>query len=370
MKVMFIAYHDIRTEARSQEILECAKQLGDETVFVSYSEPFKNREVRNILTSNGERKYFVFIREAIKAIKMENPDIVILHDNYTAAILRWIHKHRKDIYVIYDSSELYIDGKLKTFKGLVARHMRYFEKKYLKYADIVIAANIERAQIMKEYFKLNEIPIIFDNIHKIDDEYDISECNAKYGYLFNDDAFYIVYAGGISKRRMTFELVEAVGNLGDNFRLLILGRANTQDKEELDLMLNKNKFYNISYLGFVPRNEWRYILSKSHISVSAFAQDTVNNINCASGKLYESLFEGKPILTSTNPPLKRICNDYKVGVSNDNFLEGILELEKNYDNYCENVESYVNTLDYEGRISVLVEMLKEKIKNDMPKKRL
>lgn len=244
------------------------------------------------------------------------------------------------------------------------------KKKYLKFADVVIAANIERAKIMKEYFQLNEMPIIFDNIHKIDDEYDTFECNKKYNYLFNDDAFYIVYAGGISKKRMTFELIEAVGSLGNDYRLIILGNVSPKDKNEYDLMIKRNKFSNISYLGFLPRNEWRYILSRSHISVSAFAQDTVNNINCASGKLYESLFEGKPILTSTNPPLKRLCNDYKIGVSTDNFLEGILELEKNYDEYCKNVETYISTLNYEERIDALAERLKEKIETDMIKNSL
>lgn len=358
---MFIAYHDIRTEARSQEILECAKRLGDTTVFVSYSEPFESVGVKSILTSKGKRRYFAFIRDAIKSIRHENPDIIVLHDNYTAAILRWVYKYRKDIRIIYDSSELYIDGKPKSFKELVARHMRYFEKKYLKHADFVIAANIERAMIMKDYFNLTKLPIVFDNIHRIDDEYDITECDSKYHYLFNDNVFYIVYAGGIHKERMTFEITHAVGTLGNKYRLIILGSANPKDKEEFDLMITKKEFSNIFYLGFIPRDEWRYILQRSHISVSAFDQDTVNNIYCASGKLYESLFEGKPILTSTNPPLKRICNDYRVGISTDNFLEGILELEKHYDEYCKNVEQYIATLNYEDRINALAEKIKEKL---------
>jgi len=367
MKVMFIVYHDIRTNARSQEILECAKRLGDEIIFVSYSVPFESAGVRNIITSQGKRRYFAFINDAIKSIKNENPDIVILHDNYTAAILRLIHNNRKDICVIYDSSELYIDGKPKSLKQLIARHMRYFEKKYLKHADIVTAANIERAEIMRDFFGLKELPIVFDNIHRIDDEYDITQCEAKYGRLFDDDAFCIAYAGGISKRRKTFELTEVVGDLGNNYRLIILGSASSRDKKEFDLILQEKGFLNISYLGFIPRNEWRYILSRSHISVSAFAQDTVNNIYCASGKLYESLFEGKPILTSTNPPLKRICNRYKIGISTDNFLEGILELEKGYDEYCEKVESYINAINYEKRIDVLAEGIENSIRKNFRK---
>lgn len=365
MKVMFIVYHDIRTEARSQEILESAKKLG-ETVLVSYSTPINDSDCKCIQTGKGKRNYFSFIKDSIMAIKNEEPNIIILHDNYTALILRWIHKNRKHIYVIYDSSELYIDKvKYKSIKEIVASHMKYFEKKYLRYANIVIAANIERASIMKNYFKLKESPLVFDNVHIIEDEYDVIECNKKYKDIFADNAFYIVYAGGIGKGRLTFDLAESVGSLGLNYRLLIVGQTTESEKKQFYSMINEEKYKNIFYFGFVPRNEWRYLLSKAHVSVSAFAQDTVNNTYCASGKLYESLFEGKPILTSENPPLKRICDEHGVGVSTSNFTNGILELKNNYDYYSQNVQTYIKTVDMKGRIESFVNSIKHKIKMDL-----
>ena len=59
----------------------------------------------------------------------------------------------------------------------IAHIMQVFENRNLKYADIVISANMERSKIMKEYFKLKSLPIVFDNIHKINDKYDIEECD-------------------------------------------------------------------------------------------------------------------------------------------------------------------------------------------------
>ncbi|CAM3268832.1 hypothetical protein FITA111629_13815 [Filibacter tadaridae] len=366
MKVMFIVYHDIQTEARSQEILECAKKLSDETILVSYSKPFDTSNYKCILTGNGERNYFSFIKGAIKAIKNENPDIVILHDNYTSTILRWITKHRKNIYVIYDSSELYIgkNGKRRTLKMKIAEHMRYFERKYLKYANIVIAANIERANIMKDYYGLDEVPIVFDNIHRIDDTFNVVECEQKYGHLFNSDSFNILYAGGIAEHRLTFELAEAVGKLGSKYQLIVIGQSTAKDKDKFNSMLSTMKYSNIFYAGFISRGEMKYMLKNTNVSVSIFALDTVNNINCASGKLYESLFEGIPLLTSENPPLKRICTDYKVGISSNDFSQAIVELEGNYDYFIENVKVYTESLDVEGRIDTLVEQLKEKMKTD------
>lgn len=363
MKVMFIVYHDIKTEARSQEILECATKLG-ETILVSYSKPSKDINCKSIITGKGKRKYFTFIKESIKAIKRESPDIVILHDNYTALILRWLKKHRKNIYVIFDSSELYIDRKPRNFKTFISSHMSYFEKKYLKFADVVIAANIERANLMQKYYKLNEVPIVFDNIHRIDDNFDILECETKYSHLFKDDTFNIVYGGGIARQRLTFELAEAVGKLGNKYRLIIIGKSSKDDKELLNSMLKEKQYSNIFYVGFISRSELRYMFNKAHISVSIFAKDYLNNIYCASGKLYESLFEGTPILVSDNPPLKRICKDFKVGVSTNEFTKGIIELKKNYDYYCENVQTYTSRIDVKGRIDNLARALKKRIETD------
>jgi hypothetical protein len=362
MKIMFIVYHDIRTNARSQEILECSKKIGY-TFFVSYSKLIHEKNYNFILTGRGKRNYFTFIRDSIKAIKTKRPDIVILHDNYTALILRWILKYRKNIFIIFDSSELYINVKPKSLKMLIAYHMNYFEKKYLKYADIVIAPNIERANIMKHYYKLNRLPIVFNNIHRINDNYNILECNKKYGKYFNDGAFCIVYGGGIGKQRMTYVLANAVCTLGSNYRLLIVGRSNKAEKKKIDLMIRNRNYKNIFYLGFISRNEWRFLLNQAKVSVVAFTKDTVNNKYCASGKLYESLFEGTPLLTSDNPPLKRICDDYQIGVSTRDFAEGILELEKKYDFYCDNVNSYIKNLNVERRLDHLVKVVKERIRN-------
>lgn len=360
---MFIVYHDLQTEARSQEILECAKKLGDKTILVSYSKPKEESNCKCIVTGNGKRNYIDFIRQSIKAIKKENPDVVILHDYYTAVILRWIKKHRKNIFVIYDSSELYLEIKRDSLKNFIAGHMNYFEKKYLKFADVVISANIERANIMKKYFQLKEIPIVFDNVHRIDDSYNLVECEKKYGKFFKKDTFCIVYAGGIFKQRLTLNLAKAVGELGGKYCLIITGNSDEKEKKNLDMMLKKYGYTNVYYLGFVPRSELRYLFRKADISVSIFQQDTVNNKYCASGKLYESLFEGTPVLTSENPPLKRLCDEKKIGVSTSNFKEGILELEKNYDFYYKNVISFTKSLDVKDRIDILVKNLREKMKN-------
>jgi glycosyltransferase involved in cell wall biosynthesis len=148
-----------------------------------------------------------------------------------------------------------------------------------------------------------------------------------------------------------------------NYRLIIVGQSNKKENKKFNSMIKNRNFENIFYLGFIPRNEWRYLLNQAKISVSAFAKNSVNNKYCASGKLYESLFEGTPVLTSDNPPLKRLCNNYNIGISTVDFTKGILELEKKYDFYCNNVKLFIKNLIVEERLNALVELIKEEIKS-------
>jgi len=362
MDIMFIVYHDINTEARSQEILNCAQRLGN-TYLVSYSKPYYNGKFKSLLTGN-KKNYFTFVINSIKYIKKIKPDIIILHDFFTSIFIPWILLKKNRPFIIYDSSELYIDKKPNNFKERLALFflVKIFEKHFLKFADIIISANIERAQIMKNFYKLKEMPIIFDNIHRIDDIYNEAECISKFDKYFNEDTFTILYAGGISKERMTYQLADSIGALGEKFGLIIIGSATNKELKEFNDFIKKKNYKNIKYLGFVSRAELKYLLNKAHVSVSAFSQNTVNNKFCASGKVYESLFEGTPILTSENPPLKRLCEDYGVGISTNDFKRGILELKNNYELYKKNVHNFILQINYDERINVLANKLQNKIK--------
>ena len=68
-----------------------------------------------------------------------------------------------------------------------------------------------------------------------------------------------------------------------------------------------------------------------------------------------------------NPPLKKLCENHKVGISTSDFLYGITELKKHYVFYKNNVEAYIKTIDYDNRLQKYADNLKtiitEKIGN-------
>ncbi len=358
--IVFCVYHDLMTEARSQEIIKTCQSI-DRTMVVSYSIPPFPASVILSGHRNGKRSYLSFFTKSIKVIKQHKPDIIVLHDNYCAPILFWLVHNKFKGKIIYDSSELYIREKSSTIKGKVIRIFEEIEYRYLKHSNIIIAANIERSMIMKGYYHLKQKPLVFDNIHRIIDEYHPLDCEKKYGHYFNKSIFSICYGGGISEDRGTYSLSRAVHKLGNKFQLLILGSCTQKELEKFQTFINRSKISNVFYLGYLPRSEFRYILKSSHANAVIFEESNLNNIFCASGKAFEGLFEDCVLLASENPPLKRLCEDQNLGVSTSDFYGGILEIKDHYNDYLENVKIYCRSINQATRIEKLSEEIKRNL---------
>ncbi|MBE6911287.1 MAG: glycosyltransferase family 4 protein [Ruminococcaceae bacterium] len=365
-KIVFGVYHDINSEARSKEMLECLCKIG-KVDFVSYVKPEGFDGVTShIINKKSPLALFAFLREMKKTILKVSPDIVVLHDNTCSALIPFVKKHAPNAKLFYDSSELYIkdstfkkrisldNGLLIVIKVFLTSFRSRYEKKYLKDADVVFAANIERAEIMKDFFELKCTPIVFDNMHRIDDVYDSQACDNKFK-VFSENGFNILFAGGIGTERKTFDYIKSFKTLGKGYNLIIAGAASNKALQQYDELVADCD--NIHYIGFITRAELKYCMHKSQASVVIFDQDSYNTKYCASGKCFESLFEGVPILASENPPLKRICEENGVGVSCDSYAEAIKKLEENYSIYRKNVTKYIKELNYEGRLVRLVNIL-------------
>lgn len=361
MNIVFCYYENIEFDARAQDTLECTSMMGN-VFFVSFSESnLKRNNIENVTIK--KRDYFDFLCTCKKTIKSKNPQIVFLHDNYCARLIPYIKKNNSNCIIIYDMSEIYIGEHKKDKYGFVSKYLlEYAEYKYLRNADIVLAACEERAYIAKGYYGLHELPIVFDNIHRIDETYVATELDRKYGLLFSNETFKTIYAGGLSSGdRDVAGLIKAHERLGTDYELFIAG-INKEDPAILALV-EKNK-KNVHYLGKLKRSELKYIYDHCDLNVSLFDLNSVNTIFCASGKIYEGLFEGLPVLLSPNPPHVRIVRDYGIGriAYQGDYATEIIKIKKDYNIYAENVKSFVEQINYEDRIDLLKNRIVDEIK--------
>ena len=87
-------------------------------------------------------------------------------------------------------------------------------------------------------------------------------------------------------------------------------------------------------------DELKYLLSISHIGIVNYGKYDTNNRFCASGKIYEYLFEGIPVVTTENEPLVDFCKNNHVGIADDQYINGIKKILESYEKYIENVSKY------------------------------
>lgn len=373
MKVLLALYHDCNKEERSMELINCCKKLGH-LHLVSYAAPIDcdNESITCHLVDKSSPIALLHFIKLIKTVaKTEKPDLVFLHDSDCTIVIPYIKRILPQAKLVYDSSEFdkpmknrkkkkRNNGFLIVLKGFLTQFRVRSERKYVKYSDLVFAANEERASMMVEYMNLNTKPLVFDNMHKIKDVYDQQACDEKYGRYLKAGKFKVLFAGGIDAERLTFDYVESFITLPNEYELIIVGSASTAALTKFkDIIVSNGVENRIHYLGFVTRQELKYLIDNTEASVVVFDKDSYNTLYCASGKFYESLFQGKPILASENPPLKRICQMYGIGVSNDDYAHGVMELYNNYEYYKSKVSEYVEKLDYDNRIENLTNQIME-----------
>lgn len=347
MKILFIVYHDLSTEARSKEFLDALKLISNDVTCLCRKGPLNSNYC--VIEEIGEGSHYIkFINKAKQLIKSINPEILVLHDEFTSVLIQYAIK-KCNPFIVYDSSELNVGRKLTGLKNKLAKLLYHIEARHLKNCNLVFSANQERAEIIKKAYEITRPIYVFDNIHRIEDSYNEEECLEKYGKYLQRNKKVLTYGGGISRSRYTFDIIRQFSN-NNNYIVLITGSASKDNLHEFNRIIRKNGVNNIFYLGFISRGELKFLFERSVASFVLFDSLSLNTKYCASGKMYESLFTLTPIICSDNPPLARACKDYGVGISDMNFLKSADYISRNIDIFKKNIVSYIKQIDYEGRL--------------------
>ena len=109
MKAVFPIYHEMQYQSRPQECIAALKLMGvDEIVMVTIA-PWDlcPEGVKVVLAKHDDAlRYLHFYNKAIWTIRKEKPDLVFLHDDFTAPVLRWLIKRHFKGKILFDESEL------------------------------------------------------------------------------------------------------------------------------------------------------------------------------------------------------------------------------------------------------------------------
>lgn len=354
-KIVIISFGDSEYDGRLRALMD---------VFSSFGDVYGLSRGRTKLFDNHEifkGTYLRFIWYAVRKIRNLMPIDMLVLDNRKACVPGLLIKLIYNPFTIVDCRELYL---LKEVSGVVSKIGCIFEKITAQKSDVVICANSERAEIMKQEYTLDRRPIVYENLRMLhydsENERLKAEKRLKH-YVQNDDEVRIVSSSGCAISRLNDVLVKNLPKVNHRCRLFLVGDNTREDEGRIKELVSNNSLLNVEIVGRLKQSELKYLIEHSHIGIVNYNQKDTNNKYCASGKVYEFLYEGIPVVTTTNPPLSNLCNNNNVGIADDEFYNGINRIIESYDVYKEAVKVFIGKNTIEENDARFIRELKEYI---------
>lgn len=365
MKILFISNGIWEYDGRLRELVEVFREFGQTKLITRSNNNQPNTDHIKITNNN----FIIFIIVSVYQALISGKVDILFIDNrkaiIPAIIIRIIKKPR---FIILDVRELYLSNEVHHLKGKIGC---YFESWMIKKASIVISANKQRSKIMKEYYKLSEAPLVYQNIRKIDfsESYYEKYYLNKYHDLFKRNTCKIISTSGFSISRTNDILVKSMTELGENYELLLVGGGRIEDRIVVEGLIKDNDLSNVTMIDMVEADELKFLIQNSDIGIVNYHQRDSNNKYCASGKIYEFLFEGIPVVTTENDPLKELCDTHQIGEANNNYSVGISNVSLRYEYYKKNVLNFMKKIDTAENNANLLEAISNKIEGSESEKK-
>lgn len=360
MKILLISYDYWKYDGRLRELIKVSKELGDVWYITRRSDGEEPQEESHILyTDHG---YLDFLRFCcVQARKLGAMDLIFI-DNRKGILPGYLAKricHAS--YVVQDCRELY---DMKSAAGIPGKIGCVMEKVFTRHSDVVIAANPFRARIMVKMFGLKKTPLNYENIRRLEytDEEKKQQAEDACKDFFQERKFRIISTAGCDMSRTTGKLLEAMKELGSGYELLLVGENDEEDEILAEATIRELGLDNVKILPRMDQNHLKYFIKNCQVGFVAYHQRDLNNKYCASGKIFEYLYEGKPVLTSTNPPLREFCDKYGVGIASDAYGPALRRLAEDYEAFEKQVEHFIARVHVEKNNHKLAEKISQELK--------
>lgn len=312
---------NIDTDGRVQKEIASLKARGHSVTLIqwAYTGAKSDREQLGVdiihyphsLVKSATRNFLRQIRFnffALGHLKRLCPNIVQCNDLHTL-IAGFLFRHRAQI--IYDAHELFSEtqkGLRKIIWGLLERIMvpachayiqpeknrrTYFAQKYhLPESSIALVEN----------FPLGKYP--FSGRNRLRKRLSIAE-----------DKKIVLYTGVLGAGRNIENMIRSMSLLDSQFVLVLIGPTfKGYDENLVDLVANLHLQSRVKFHPAIPNVEMLDYINSGDIGLVFYENINLNNYWCASNKLYEFIFCGKPVITNDYPGLKEVVEKNQLGV--------------------------------------------------------
>ena len=318
MKVLACVFHEIDFDGRVQRASEALSDIGEVTVLsldsgrAYHSEKFKSVVIRRPRFIRSQvvthlKVWFMLWRHALR----ERPDIVHAHDCFMG-FPGWVAAKLAGAKLVFDAHELVIPE--PDFKLSVRDWIWYLLERWaIVRADLVIAANQERAAVMVDHYRLRKSPLVIQNIppRPRSDGME-SEGTSDVVRRSQPTDRLIVYQGDVNVVRGLGRFVEAFRYLPHEYRFVLIGGGPSVDA--LAALARQNDLDGrVVFVKKIPRDSLAGVLRRCDVGVVTYPYEGVDFLLCASNKVYEYAQVGLPMVLTDQVPLKRVVEQYHIG---------------------------------------------------------
>jgi glycosyltransferase involved in cell wall biosynthesis len=264
--------------------------------------------------SRGKRRYLEMMRAVRRILSTTSTDIIHAHDLDALIATAQIARNRGNI-LIYDSHELHTELHSLQNRRLTRSIWRYYEKKYIPYADYVITVSEGIADELQRRYGLLYRPYVLRNFTEIMPDDSLSEELSgqlkKLRSALPETRYLALYQGILQNGRGLEMMIEAVAAEPD-WGLVICGDGPIRGLLEQGVAALEAED-RIHFTGMIPRELLAAITPHCDAGLLLTEPLGLSHYYSLPNKLSEYVHAGLPVIATELPEITRIIRTYKIG---------------------------------------------------------
>ena len=324
--------------------------LGISLVRVSYLDRKK---------ANKLDKLFAYFQYFVQAVKLSrHSDILHCNDLNTLPIGVIVKVFfNRNVKIVYDAHEYEINDKPNQSRLSIKLHY-VLEKLLIKYADGVITVSNAIADAYAKLYGIKKPALVLNT--PVYQEIEKKDIFRERFNIPKEKTVYL-YQGGLSRGRGIETLLETFTQVDAQNIIVFMGYGPlTGMVQEYAL-----KYANIFYHEAVSPDILLDYTCSADFGILFYENSCLNHDYCSPNKMFEYLMAEIPVIVSNLYEMKKIVNEYKIGiVAEDNSVEGLkqaIEGSKALDQeeVQINIKNIKKIYNWEAQEKVLLHLYKE-----------